>query len=98
MTVARWTSQAERDFEQIALYVGVTEYRPSAADRLIDLIMDTVELLAQHNTMGTARDDLGLGYRVFSVSRYVVVFKATPDGIEVARIVDGRRDLSALFQ
>jgi plasmid stabilization system protein ParE len=68
MALARWTSQAERDFEHIALYVGVTEHRPAAAVRLIDRIMETVDLLSRHGTMGTTRDDLGPGYRVFSVS------------------------------
>jgi toxin ParE1/3/4 len=98
MSAARWTSESKRDIEQIAVYIGIDEHRPIAADRLIDRIVETVDFLAQHNTMGTPRDDLGSGYRIYTVSRYVIVFNPVADGIEVVRIVDGRRDLTSLFQ
>jgi toxin ParE1/3/4 len=97
MGLARWTTLAEQDVESIALYIGLKEHRPSAAERVIDRILAAVDSLARHNTMGTPREDLGPGYRVFSVSRYVIVFKPTDDGVEIVRVVDGRRDLPGLF-
>jgi plasmid stabilization system protein ParE len=48
--------------------------------------------------MGTARPDLGGDLRVFSHKRYVIVYRALADGIEVLRVVDGARDYPSLFR
>ena len=48
--------------------------------------------------MGTARPDLGEDLRVFSHKRYVIVYRALADGIEVLRVVDGARDYPSLFR
>ena len=43
--------------------------------------------------MGTARDNLGRGVRSFPVGNYLVLYRIIPDGIEVARVLHGARDL-----
>jgi toxin ParE1/3/4 len=48
--------------------------------------------------MGTARDNLAPGLRSFPVGNYLVFYRITPEGIEVARVLHGARDLRAVFK
>ena len=46
---------------------------------------------------GRARDDVHEGLRSISVSRHVVFYRATKTAIEIARVLDERRDVDAIF-
>lgn len=54
-------------------------------------------LSAAGNTLGTAREDLGEGIKIFTHQRWVIAFRLLDSGIEVLRIFDGRRDFGNLF-
>ena len=78
--------------------VGIVEFiardKPDAARSWLSKIRETCETLASHPQMGESRPDFGIsGCRSFSVGQYVVFFRPTDDGIEVARIIHGSRDL-----
>ena len=94
----RLTSQALADLEGIASYLG--ERNPRAADRVIDLIVGSFALLGNNPDLGTKRDDLRAGLRIFSPARpahnYVVLYYKSPTGIEINGIVHGARDWPAL--
>jgi toxin ParE1/3/4 len=47
--------------------------------------------------MGTPRDTLAPGLRSFPVGSYLVFYRVVPEGIEVARILHGARDLKELL-
>ncbi len=47
--------------------------------------------------MGPARPDLAPGLHYFVVGRYLVLYRALRDGIEVVRVVHGARYLPDLF-
>ena len=70
--------------------------RQAAAD-LVREIHAKANLYASQPEMGTSREDLGEGFRVFSVKSYVIVYRAMQHGIEVLRVIDGRRDYPTLF-
>ena len=97
MATALWTPTAQRELEEIHDFIGVQRQSPHAAAKLVRRIHEKANLYASQPEMGTSREDLGKGFRIFSVSAYIVVYQPMPDGIEVLRVVDGRRDYAALF-
>ena len=97
-----WSQRAESDIEQIALYIGVENGNPSAADRLLDELRDRAEAYARQPAMGTLHDDFrsfaGRGVvRSFRVKNYLAFYRETPRGIYVLRVLHGRRDYRSLF-
>lgn len=97
MAHVTWTPAAERDLEDIAYYIGVTDHRPSTAMRLIDQLVAKCQLYATQPAMGARYPELGENLRLFRHKRYVVIYKPHEAGIEVLRVVDGSRDYPALL-
>jgi toxin ParE1/3/4 len=46
--------------------------------------------------MGRRRDELGPALRSFPVGRYVIFYRSTKGGIEVARVLSAYRELGAV--
>ncbi len=59
--------------------------------------MRSIRVLASMPRMGTSKAYLEPGQRTFAVKPWLIVYDPLPNGISVARIVDGRRDVPALF-
>jgi toxin ParE1/3/4 len=90
----RLSALAERDLEEIWSYVG-EDASPATADRLIDVIVDRFELLAEQPRMGRLRPEFGEGVRSFTVENYVI-YRHERD-VLVARLLHGRRDQIAAW-
>jgi toxin ParE1/3/4 len=97
MAPAEWTPTAKRELDEIHDFIGIERQCPSAAADLVREVHEKANLYAAQPELGTSREDLGEGIRVFSVKPYIVVYQVIQHGIEVLRIVDGRRDYVALF-
>ena len=67
------------------------------ADRLLDTINKQCEKLARFPEMGRARDELAPSLRSFPVGKYVIFYRPIEDGIEVVRVLHGKRDLREAF-
>ena len=90
-----YSQRADADLYNIALTIA--EDKPDAALRWVHRLRETCELLASRPQMGEMRPGYGVpGCRSFSVGNYVIFFRPTNDGIEVARVVHGSRDLRRL--
>ena len=87
---------AAEDLIEFWAWIAVDD--PSAADRMLDLIEAKLRLLAANPALGPARPDIAPeSFACSRSARYVVLYRALPDGIEVVRVVHGMRDeLSAL--
>lgn len=85
----------EQDLDEIWDFVAHDGI--AAADRLIDSIVGKCHLLARNPEMGQARPELATALRSFSVGSYVIFFRPIEDGMEVARVIHGARDVDALF-
>ena len=48
--------------------------------------------------MGRARDELAPGLRSFPIGRYVIFYEPLPDGVAIARVLHGARDIDAGFE
>ncbi len=57
----------------------------------------SLDRIATFPHLGRARPDLGENTFTLPVRPWVIIYDLTEGDVEVLRIVDGRRDLSALF-
>ncbi|MEH2158575.1 type II toxin-antitoxin system RelE/ParE family toxin [Nostoc sp.] len=87
--------QATQDLQEINDYLFVGN--PDSADRLLTLINEKLDTLAQFSSMGRRRDELLTALRSFPVDDYLIFYRPIAEGIEVVRIVSGYRDLETLF-
>ena len=90
------TVQAERDLDEIWFHIALDNI--GAADALLDAIDDRCRLLARQPMMGRARSELAPDLRSFPVARYVIFYSPSADGIEVARVLHGARDIGEIFR
>ena len=82
------------DLLEIWLFVARDNVR--AADRLLDLIEEKFNRLAEFPEIGHAREDVGPGIRAMPVRRYLVLYRQRRDRIEIVRVVHGSRGLENL--
>lgn len=87
----RRTAQAEVDL--IAIWAFIARHNPAAADRLLEVLDQKSLALARNPLMGRAREDIAAGVRHFPVGRYLILYRAIDDGVEVVRYVHGMRRL-----
>ena len=95
MSFYRYSSDANSDIEEIALYIF--DLNPVAAHRFLDSLEATCELLSAHPLIGRSRSELADGLRSFPVGNYLIFYAPTADGIDVARVIYGGRDLPGIF-
>lgn len=92
----RLTEQAREDV--LAIWQHIAEDNCAAADRLIDQFTATYEQLTRSPRIGLNLNSLRSGLRAFPVGKYVVFFRATPDGVEIYRVLHGSRDWQSLLR
>jgi plasmid stabilization system protein ParE len=101
MSYAPWTAPAEIDVEDIYGWIAIRDGRMQTAKKILREIRQTCDeygaAFAAGSVLGTARTDLGESFRLFTYKRWVIVFRPTPLGIEVLRVLDGSRDFSQIF-
>jgi toxin ParE1/3/4 len=86
---------AEGDLNDILDYIS--RDKPKAAIRWVQKIRDTFTLLAKNPEIGERRPEFRTGeFRSSIVGRYVIYYRATENGIEIARVVRGERDIRNL--
>ena len=75
----------------------IAQDSPANADHLLDRIRETLNQLAAMPFMGQARFDLAPGLRMFPVESYLIFFRPVQNGIEVIRILHGKRNITGRF-
>jgi toxin ParE1/3/4 len=93
---------AERDLEDIWLTIAADN--PAVATRIVRALGVRINQLADHPRLGPRRRDIRPTARMLVEGRYLILFETYPDTdvgpverVEIVRVVDGRRDLTALF-
>jgi toxin ParE1/3/4 len=94
--------QAYEDLEEIVGYIGTDN--PDAGYRFLLAAQAAFHTLAAMPLLGTAREvrNARLGgmrtYLVPQFRKYLVIYQATPEGVEILRVVHGARDLDRLLE
>lgn len=92
MSEATFSEAAQADLLDIAEFIA--RDNPIAAREWVDAVRQRCHLLSQHPLMGESRPGFGVaGCRSISVGLYVIFFRPSASGVEIARILHGSRDL-----
>jgi toxin ParE1/3/4 len=96
MNQIRVSDKATADLDEIWLYIA--QDNPDAADKYIRVIASRFPTLASMPLMGRERAELSPRLRSFAVGRHVIFYRPLDNGVEIARVLDGARDLPPLFE
>jgi toxin ParE1/3/4 len=95
----QFTEIAVLDIDDIWSYLAITQGNPKVAQKVMDELRETFELLSDFPMMGRERNDLKQGIRRIVVrKRYIVLYRVIDEGVLIERVVHGSRDLESLFQ
>ena len=92
----RVSPEARADLDEIWLYIAPDNLE--AADKYIRAIVSRFPMLASMPLLGRERGELSPSLRSFPVGRHVIFYRPMDNGVEIARVLDGARDLPPLFE
>jgi toxin ParE1/3/4 len=97
-----WTPKARADVKKI--FVDIVKEQPRSAERYFAKIRNKTEMLIEHPRLGERHPEVFRTARMLVEVPYIILYETKPDSedgpvhiVEIVRVVDGRRDLSALF-
>ena len=90
-----FSPKARADLDDVWLHVAMAA--PTAADRLIDRLLERCQSLAVHPELGPARPEITPDARMLVEGDYLILYRVRPDGVDLVRIVHGARKLAELF-
>jgi toxin ParE1/3/4 len=89
------TAAAEEDLAEIWYRIALDD--PRAADTFVEKLHARCMLLADAPGIGRARPELAQELYSFPYERYVILYRARRDVVEVLRVVSGYRDIPDLL-
>lgn len=89
MAKVRFSSEAERDIDQIAAYT-TAEWGWRQADQYLAKFEDGFDLLTKNPSIGRGCGSIREGLRRFEIGRHVVFYLIRSDGILVVRVLHER--------
>jgi toxin ParE1/3/4 len=88
----RVSPSAEADMKGISF--GLSQFSENAGSTWLDGIREVFTMLDRHPDVGELRAEFSIrDCRSFTFGRYVIFFRPLEDGIEIARVIHGSRDL-----
>lgn len=94
--MARIVRLAHARDDALAIWLYIARNNEPAAERLLQMIDNRLLLLANNPELGRERPDIAEGLRYFPVGKYLILYRALTDGVEVVRLVHGAQNLEAL--
>lgn len=95
MSQIHLTDRARLDLYEI--WEHIAQDSPARARRQIDELDKSFETLAAMPGMGRSQAHRRRDLRSWPVGSYLVFYRPLPDGIEIARVLHGSRDLDSLL-
>ena len=89
------TELAESDLAKIWAYIA--QHDPIAAETFTETLRVQCHKLAQSPERGRPRNDFAPGLRSYRVKSFFIYYFVTDEGIEIARVLHGARDLPKIF-
>jgi toxin ParE1/3/4 len=94
------TKDAERDLEEIYIYIGAHDSRGSA-DRVLERLVQTTDALSSSPDRGTYVSELRslgmLEYRQIFFKPYRLIYRVHAKQVVVYVVADGRREMGSLL-
>ena len=92
----RWTRAAEQD--ALDLYIHIGQDNPAAAEQVLRRIDQALATILTQPGIGTRRRRYGENVRSFPVFSYILFYREIDDGIELWRVIHGKRNIPRLLQ
>lgn len=96
-----YSAAALQDLDDIWSYVARELQNVSAAERLLNRLMDAVDRFADYPEMGPVLSSIAdvreEGYRFLVTGSYIAFYRVADGGVYVDRVLYGRRDYLALL-
>ncbi len=86
---------AETDLEEILLYLA--ENNKDSAIKFIQEMMKRFDLIANNPKIGTTKDNIIIGLRLFPFKNYNVFYFQTESGVEIYRVLHSSRNNIRIF-
>jgi toxin ParE1/3/4 len=83
--------RADQDLDSIWSFVTVDN--PRAADAMINRLTAAFDMLLTMPQAGRLRHEFRENLRSFAIENYVIFYVMVPQGIDIVRVVHGRRDV-----
>ena len=97
-----YSPESRRDLDDIWDYIASELQNRSAAEHVVDRIMDAVDQLknfAEMETLLSSIADVGTDYRFLVSGNYMVFYRVQDSDVHIDRVLYGRSDyMSALFK
>lgn len=96
MAILVLSPEAAADLEEIADFIASENV--DAALRVLTEIRQAMERLTDAPEIGHSREDLtSEPFRFWPVRRYLVIYRASPEAVEVSRILHSARDVESIL-
>ena len=89
--------RAQRDLRAIRAYVRQESGR-DRANALVQRVLAVCRLYADQPRAGWLHEELAVGVRACRCGPYLVFYRPRADGIDILRVLHGRRDIAAQWQ
>ncbi len=86
---------ASRDLQAIADYFAIENV--DAGERLLRLFNQKSQQLVSFPMSGKLYNNLSFGLRGLPLDGYIIFYQIVNDGIEIVRVVSGKRNLKSVF-
>jgi toxin ParE1/3/4 len=90
------TAKAMQDLDEIASYLGDVSFE--SADRFLQEFDRRCIQLVSFPRSGKGYSQLRTDLRGISFKGYIIFYRILEDGIEIMRIIAGKRDLLSIFK
>lgn len=87
---------ASQDLNEIAEYFQVHNVR--AGDKLFQTFDKKCKQLVSFPNSGKSYEDIYPNLKGIPLDGYIIFYRIIEDGIEILRVISGRRDLPSIFQ
>jgi toxin ParE1/3/4 len=95
--VARLTIEADRDLDQIWVYIAENNF--DAADRVGKEIQAEIQKLAAQPGMGHWHAELrDATHRVWKINSYLIIYRFDDAELVVLRVIHGARDIGSMIR
>jgi toxin ParE1/3/4 len=94
LKVAQLSEPAEGDLADI--WVEIARDQIENADRFIEQLKERMQQLADQPLIGRERPEIAKHIRSFPHGEYLVLYRPSATGVDIARVLHGRRDLSRI--
>jgi toxin ParE1/3/4 len=90
------SKESEKDLNDIFDYIAV--HNVHAAEKQIREIYKKFALICEQPEIGRTRNELLPELRSFNVDNYLVFYRERGETVEIARVLHGSRDFTAIFE